>query len=354
MILKRLSFIAGMLAVFAVCFYWMNQSYDPLARYPYADEADREILLKYLDQEDINYLISQQIRPEEIMPFIEQENFEIANTRWYALAMKTQEDDAAYIINFINEYKSRLDYSTLETVLTHYSYNDLIRYFESSDDYDEDSQLISDPSYAYLVLQDHQTVFNYEPASLTLLQHVPVVSTSGQSKGFYLCENAVEALSRLLSDATEINGKEGGGLRVAQAYTSFEAQVSRYETAQEDYGDAVSWYSDVPGESEFQLGYTVRFELDDEWEKNVEEKRSGERFDYADAESALTDLQRQQISWLRENAYRYGFVIRYEEGKEHLTGKTWQPFTLRYVGEEYARTMHDNDLCMEEMTFNKE
>ena len=46
-----------------------------------------------------------------------------------------------------------------------------------------------------------------------------------------------------------------------------------------------------PGESEFQLGYTVRFELDDEWEKSVEEKRSGERFDYANAESALTDLQ---------------------------------------------------------------
>ena len=68
----------------------MNQSYDPLARHPYADEADREILLNYLDQEDINYLISQQIRPEEIKaPFIEQENFEIANTRWYALAMKT-------------------------------------------------------------------------------------------------------------------------------------------------------------------------------------------------------------------------------------------------------------------------
>ena len=50
----------------------------------------------------------------------------------------------------------------------------------------------------------------------------------------------------------------------------------------------------------------------------------------------------------------YGLDIRYEEGKEHLTGKAWQPFTLRYVGEEYARAMHDNGLCMEEMTFNKE
>ena len=353
MFLKRLSLIAGLLAVFAVCFYWMNQSYDPLARYPYADEVDREVLLKYLDQEDINYLISQQIRPEEIMPFIEQENFEITNTRWYALAMKTQEDDAAYIINFINEYKSRLDYSTLETMLTHYSYNDLIRYFESSDDYDEDSQLVSDPSYAYLVLQDHQTVFNYEASSLTLLQHVPVVSTSGQSKGFYLCENAVDALRRLLSDATEINGEEGGGLRVAQAYTSFESQVALYEEAQEIYEDAVSWYDDVPGESEFQLGYTVRFELDDGWEENIEKARDGERFDYSEAETALTDLQRQQISWLRENAYRYGFVIRYEEGKELLTGKAWQPFTLRYVGEENARAMHDGDLCMEEMTFSE-
>ena len=41
-----------------------------------------------------------------------------------------------------------------------------------------------------------------------------------------------------------------------------------------------------------------------------------------------------------------------EEGKEEKTKKAWQPFTLRYVGTENARIMHDQDLCMEEMTFN--
>ena len=107
MVWKRMSFIAVLLVLFAVCFYWMNQSYDPLARYPYADDADREILLEYLDQEDINYLITQQIKPEEIMPFIAVEGFDIANTRWYSTALQAQEDDVAYIVNFINEYNTR-------------------------------------------------------------------------------------------------------------------------------------------------------------------------------------------------------------------------------------------------------
>ena len=179
MVWKRMSFIAVLLVLFAVCFYWMNQSYDPLARYPYADDADREILLEYLDQEDINYLITQQIKPEEIMPFIAVEGFDIANTRWYSTALQTQEDDVAYIVNFINEYRSRMTYSTLEDILTHYSYSDLIRYFETSDDYDEQSELVTRPDEFTLVLNGHKTVFSYEPADLTLLEHLPVVSTVG-------------------------------------------------------------------------------------------------------------------------------------------------------------------------------
>ncbi len=88
--------------------------YDPLARYPYADEVDRETLLTYLDQDDINYLITQQITPDEIMPFIKVEGFDITNTRWYATAMQTQKDDADYIVNFINEYRNQMTYNSLE------------------------------------------------------------------------------------------------------------------------------------------------------------------------------------------------------------------------------------------------
>ncbi len=350
MMWKRMGFIANLLIVFAVCFYWMNQSYDPLARYPYADEVDREVLLEYLNQEDINYLITQQITPEEIMPFIEVDGFEIANTHWYALALQTQEDDVAYIVNFINTYRNQMTYDTLEDVLSHYSYSNLIRYFETSSDYDEDSTLVTRPNDFTLVLKDHATVFSYEPQDLVLLEHLPVVSTQGDSKGFYLQSEAAEALTKLLDDAKEINGEEAGGFVIAQAYTSFETQVSLYEEAQEQYGDAISWFVDPPGESEYQLGYTVSFVFDDSWNENVELNKDGS-FNYEKIEDELSELQRQQISWLRENAYRYGFVIRYEEGKEGQTKKAWQPFTLRYVGEENARTMHDQNKCMEEMQF---
>lgn len=351
MMWKRMSFMAVLIAIFAVCFYWMNQSYDPLARYPYADEADREVLLEYLDQEDINYLITQQITPQEIMPFIEVEGFEITNTHWYATALEAQEDDVDYIVNFINAYRSQMTYDTLEEVLMHYSYSDLIRYFETSADYDEQSTLISNPEEFTLVLKDHATVFSYEPKDLVLLEHLPVVSTKGNSKGFYLQSEAAEALIQLLEDAKEINGTNAGGFVIDQAYTSFETQVALYEEGQENYGDRVSWFVDLPGESEFQLGYTVSFALeDDKWNEKIQIKKDGS-FDYTECEESLTDLQRQQIAWLRENAYRYGFVIRYEEGKEEQTKKAWQPFTLRYVGEENARVMHDQNKCMEEMNF---
>lgn len=354
MLFKRLGFIAALLAIFAVCFYYMNQSYDPLARYPYADETEREILLEYLDQEDINYLITQQIKPEQIMPFIEHAEFDIANTLWYSLAMQTQEDDADYIIHFINEYKNRLSYGTLKEVLQNYSYSSLIRYFESSQDYDEKSVLVSSPSDPYLVLEEHQTVFNYEPQKLTLVEGLPVVATQGTSKGFYLHPDVIEPLTELLRDAGEINGTAGGGLQIERAYTSFEAQVSIYDTAQKTYQSAVSYYEDIAGESEFQLGYTVRFALPEEFYETVEKERDKDTFHYEEALAELSDLQREQITWLKENAHRYGFVIRYEQGKESITKKAWQPFTLRYVGKDNARRMHDENRCMEEMQFAEE
>lgn len=351
MIWKRMGFIAVIMAVFGICFYWMNQSYDPLARYPYADEVDRETLLTYLDQDDINYLITQQITPDEIMPFIKVEGFDITNTRWYATAMQTQKDDADYIVNFINEYRNQMTYNSLEDILSNYSYSDLIRYFETNEEYDADSQLVSRPNDFTLILQGHSTVFSYEPKDLVLLEHLPVIETSGDSKGFYLQTDAAEALSRLIEDASEINGEKGGGLTIDRAYTSFESQVSLYENAEEEYKENVSWFEDMPGESEFQLGYTVSFQLNADWNSLVKIKKDGE-LDYSACEESLTDLQRQQIAWLKENAYRYGFVIRYVEGKESVTKRAWQPFVLRYVGEENARTMHDQNKCMEEMNFS--
>lgn len=52
--------------------------------------------------------------------------------------------------------------------------------------------------------------------------------------------------------------------------------------------------------------------------------------------------------WLEENCADYGFVIRYPENKTDVTGVSYEPWHLRYVGGEAARYMMDNGLCLEE------
>ncbi|MBQ9942685.1 MAG: M15 family metallopeptidase [Christensenellaceae bacterium] len=53
-------------------------------------------------------------------------------------------------------------------------------------------------------------------------------------------------------------------------------------------------------------------------------------------------------SWLAENAHKYGFILRYPQNKEHVTGVIYEPWHVRYVGIEAATKMHKSGLCLEE------
>lgn len=52
--------------------------------------------------------------------------------------------------------------------------------------------------------------------------------------------------------------------------------------------------------------------------------------------------------WLAANAWRHGFILRYPQGKEDLTGISYEPWHYRYVGRAIARTCHDQGLVLEE------
>lgn len=53
-------------------------------------------------------------------------------------------------------------------------------------------------------------------------------------------------------------------------------------------------------------------------------------------------------SWLAENAYRYGFIQRYPEGKTEITGIEYEPWHYRYVGKEAAEEIFSRRICLEE------
>ncbi|WP_250229614.1 M15 family metallopeptidase [Anaeropeptidivorans aminofermentans] len=52
--------------------------------------------------------------------------------------------------------------------------------------------------------------------------------------------------------------------------------------------------------------------------------------------------------WLRENSYKFGYIVRYTKEKRHITGVIYEPWHLRYVGEEAAKEIVEKSLCFEE------
>ena len=59
-------------------------------------------------------------------------------------------------------------------------------------------------------------------------------------------------------------------------------------------------------------------------------------------------VNQKEYAWLNENAYRFGFILRYPKGKEDVTGIVFEPWHWRYVGVEWAKQIRDSGLCLEE------
>ncbi len=55
-----------------------------------------------------------------------------------------------------------------------------------------------------------------------------------------------------------------------------------------------------------------------------------------------------EYDWLVEHAHEYGFINRYTEDKQHITGIIYEPWHWRYVGVEYAEQIKNSGLCLEE------
>lgn len=56
----------------------------------------------------------------------------------------------------------------------------------------------------------------------------------------------------------------------------------------------------------------------------------------------------EEFKWLQDNAYKYGFILRYPKGKKNITGYEYESWHYRYVGEEVAKEIHDLDITFDE------
>ncbi|GIW13790.1 MAG: hypothetical protein KatS3mg062_1229 [Tepidiforma sp.] len=141
----------------------------------------------------------------------------------------------------------------------------------------------------------------------------------------YLRPEALDALLSLL-DAARRDGYE---LLVNSSYRSYAVQEQTYATWVSLYGQEYADRTSArPGHSEHQLGTTV---------------------DVGARGRFLEDfVGTPEADWLAENAWKYGFIVSYPEGKERITGYAYEPWHIRYVGPDVAADVHHSGLTLRE------
>ncbi len=346
--IKRALFIGSLIVLFIFCFYKMNEQYDELARYPFSlSDEEREIVLNHLDTEGINYLVEQKIKPDQILPYIEDEDFELTNTLWYDKAYHIQKEETSFVIAFINKYRKQINYADLDMLLTNYSYNLLMRFYDDGDIFADGKTLISNPNDILTLINENNTLYLYEPTDLVSINDLPH-NTSIAGNNIAVRKEVVKPLHDLANAMEEINHKPFGNMEIVTSYLSYEQQYMLYDKVEKKYKEDLNLYWDVPGCSEYQLGYSIQLMPKLKSDKKVKENEV-----YENVIDSKKEEMKEQAIWLKDNAYKYGFIVRYPKSKEEITNKKYQPYTLRYVGKELAQYIYENNIVLEEIDKNK-
>lgn len=120
--------------------------------------------------------------------------------------------------------------------------------------------------------------------------------------------------------------KDGISLEIVSGFRSYEDQEVLYKeyTAENGQKEADT-FSARPGYSEHQSGLAMDINNAD-----------------------FSTVGSKDMKWLAKHCTEFGFIIRFPKGKENITGYSYEPWHIRYVGKEAAKEMKKQNLCLEE------
>lgn len=358
---------------FLITFIGINNKYDPFYRVAGIDNESRILIETYMDESQQNYMVENNVGVNEFIRFITYPGFQIQNYEYYNQVEKSgvyssMQEIVTQTNEIVNRLKADVPWSVGENLtalidskmlldyvhnvnfnLKHISIYKKLKPFYAVDDTSylalvEDNleslnklgyqsidacteilvdlfecytptqveRLISastnakevlfleEPTALDAILNGKKTVDTYVPGDLVLMEELPRFTYF-----LYLREEAYNALKEMC-DAFE-NSEDFVPYFILGAYKSYET------TMMEDTSKA--------GHLEEQLGMTVSFQV---------------------TNLAVNDFENSSFfTWLQENAYQYGFILRYPKDASEKTGRDYNAYTYRYVGKEISTKMHD-------------
>ena len=180
--------------------------------------------------------------------------------------------------------------------------------------------IVKNPNdYKVLVNKYNKLDSDYVPNDLKIIP----LEYSNEDK--YLRKEAANNFINLSRDASILNYK----IIITSAYRSYEYQNKLYSDYIEKYDEEyASSCCAQAGFSEHQTGLAIDV--------------IGSNNDYHKFDESI------EFEWMIQNAYKYGFILRYPKGKESITGFKYEPWHFRYVGIDVAKTIYEKNITLEE------
>lgn len=275
--------------------YKYKQTYEyKLTEHGYTLENAKQ-LLNYYEDKEIEQILAMP-RNETILELIKEKYYIHKNLdRYLAYYEKNKETSFKDIIAIVNVNR---DY----------------------DYYDHDIDSDIEKSNLLIVNKYYTLSENYEPENLVTI-----------SNQYAYANNKITAETNDAYVSMWNAAKEAGyKLIVNSSYRDYQEQDDVYKSIKMSKGEReADKVAARPGHSEHQTGLAIDvFEINNQLTGT-----------FKDSEA---------YTWLKENAYLYGFIERYPENKEYLTGYSFESWHWRYVGTEVAKIIHEEDITFDE------
>lgn len=300
-------FLVYFIALLLIAAYTVRESFKAYKEYLYKQTYEYKInslgysmdettyMINNLSNERLNYLLSVEY-DELYYEIFTQKYYLDKNFETYLEYYNSHEDvELSKVIALVNVHANLGWYNVTYEADSSNEYTVLVnKFYYLSKDYKRDDIVDISPTIAY-----------YDNSASSVV---------------------VEAYEKMRADVKEALDID---LMINSSYRSYEEQeeiYDEYSKLGQSYADS---YAARPGFSEHQTGLAI---------------------DMTSLQHPYRDefTQSEEYEWLKNNCYKYGFILRYPEGKEDITGYSTESWHFRYVGVEVATIIYEEDITFDE------
>lgn len=282
--------------------YYNDYQYKQTNEYKLLEKGysleDTKTIFAKLSETEQQKLINND-KDDKIISLLEQKYFLEKNLEDYQeYIRKNNEDDYAKVISIVNVHANH-------------------KWYQLDLNTQEDLGMLMNVNKFYTLSE------TYVPENLRNIELSYAYGEEGENK---LIDYAYDKFLELWQAANE----QGFYLMVTSSYRDYKSQKEIYDYRVSTQGERKADETAArPGHSEHQTGLVI--DMTSKTEPLADSFSNSEAY-----------------KWLKENAYKYGFIERYPEGKTYLTGYSPESWHWRYVGEEAAKLIHDEDITFDE------